>query len=294
MKKLISVICAIAVIASLCCIGIVAEGSDSAAAGNDTCPVSFAMVIDPVAAGDTALSAKLTVTLPEDATGYELGQFFLHMNYDTSVMTLAKKPSWKIKGSTMQSKEVTDMPYNLLWASVNPVFAAGTTVAAEFSFDLAKAAAEGDVYAISLDIDNIDESSMPTSMASQDGTYTETVYTAAQIVLVSATFTVHTHSYVSVVTPPTKTEQGYTTHTCSGCGDSYVDSYVDPITATPGDVNDDGDVNLSDVTLLLKHLASWDVTINTDAADVNDDSEVTLADATLLLKHLAGWDVTLK
>jgi len=36
------------------------------------------------------------------------------------------------------------------------------------------------------------------------------------------------HSYESVVTPPT-TEQGYTTHTCTVCGDSYRDSYTDPV-----------------------------------------------------------------
>lgn len=35
----------------------------------------------------------------------------------------------------------------------------------------------------------------------------------------------HTHSYTAVVTAPTCTERGYTTHTCS-CGDSYVDTYV--------------------------------------------------------------------
>ena len=35
----------------------------------------------------------------------------------------------------------------------------------------------------------------------------------------------HTHSYTSVVTAPTCTEQGYTTHTCA-CNHSYVDSYV--------------------------------------------------------------------
>jgi fibronectin type 3 domain-containing protein len=34
------------------------------------------------------------------------------------------------------------------------------------------------------------------------------------------------HSYVSVVTDPTCTAEGYTTHTCSGCGNSYVDTYV--------------------------------------------------------------------
>ena len=38
----------------------------------------------------------------------------------------------------------------------------------------------------------------------------------------------HEHSYTAVVTPPTCTAKGYTTHTCS-CGDSYVDTYVDAL-----------------------------------------------------------------
>ena len=40
--------------------------------------------------------------------------------------------------------------------------------------------------------------------------------------------TAHEHSYTAVVTPPTCTEKGYTTHTCA-CGDSYVDTYVDAL-----------------------------------------------------------------
>ena len=40
--------------------------------------------------------------------------------------------------------------------------------------------------------------------------------------------TAHEHSYTAVVTPPTCTEKGYTTHTCS-CGHSYVDTYTDAL-----------------------------------------------------------------
>ena len=40
--------------------------------------------------------------------------------------------------------------------------------------------------------------------------------------------TAHEHSYTAVVTPPTCTEKGYTTHTCA-CGDSYVDTYTDAL-----------------------------------------------------------------
>ena len=39
---------------------------------------------------------------------------------------------------------------------------------------------------------------------------------------------VHVHNYKAVVTPPTCTQKGYTTHTCS-CKDSYVDSDTDII-----------------------------------------------------------------
>lgn len=37
------------------------------------------------------------------------------------------------------------------------------------------------------------------------------------------------HSYESVVTAPTCTEQGYTTNTCSVCGDVVVDNYIDAL-----------------------------------------------------------------
>ena len=37
------------------------------------------------------------------------------------------------------------------------------------------------------------------------------------------------HDYKSVVTKPTTSSQGYTTHTCTRCGDSYKDSYTPPI-----------------------------------------------------------------
>ena len=45
------------------------------------------------------------------------------------------------------------------------------------------------------------------------------------------------HAYESVVTPPTCTEDGYTTHTCSRCGDKYVDSEV-PAKKPCGDCED--------------------------------------------------------
>lgn len=43
------------------------------------------------------------------------------------------------------------------------------------------------------------------------------------------------HNYNDVVTDPTCTEQGFTTHTCS-CGDSYVDNYVNALGHSYNDV----------------------------------------------------------
>ncbi len=37
------------------------------------------------------------------------------------------------------------------------------------------------------------------------------------------------HSYISTVVPPTETSQGYTNHLCNRCGISYNDTFVDPI-----------------------------------------------------------------
>ncbi len=44
----------------------------------------------------------------------------------------------------------------------------------------------------------------------------------------------HEHDYKAVVTAPTCTEQGYTTHTCE-CGASYVDAYTDALGHNWGD-----------------------------------------------------------
>ncbi len=40
---------------------------------------------------------------------------------------------------------------------------------------------------------------------------------------------VHEHVYAETVTAPTCTGKGYTTHTCTNCGDSYADTYVDAL-----------------------------------------------------------------
>ena len=62
----------------------------------------------------------------------------------------------------------------------------------------------------------------------------------------------------------------------------------------PGDTDGDGNIDLADVTILIRYLASgWNVSVQTDEADVNADGKVNLKDAVLIRRALAGWDVTL-
>ena len=94
----------------------------------------------------------------------------------------------------------------------------------------------------------------------------------------------HTHRYDAVVTAPTYTEQGYTTHTCA-CGDSYVDGYVSAL----GDFNGDSAVNNDDLVMLLRHVAK--IQMVTDKAvltklDINKDGKINAKDITLLTQSL--------
>ena len=54
-----------------------------------------------------------------------------------------------------------------------------------------------------------------------------------------------------------------------------------------GDANGDGNVNLSDVSQIMKMIAGWDVSVD-DAADYNGDGSVNLADVTAILRHIVG------
>jgi len=58
-----------------------------------------------------------------------------------------------------------------------------------------------------------------------------------------------------------------------------------------GDVNNDGEVNISDVTDLIDYLLGGDASaINLAAADVDGDDEVSIADVTSLIDMLLSRD----
>ena len=140
------------------------------------------------------------------------------------------------------------------------------------------------------------------------------------------TITVLGHRYTVVRTPATCTEQGFATHICTRCGDSYVDSYVDalghtwddgivtrpsthteegamlytcgvcgatktePIPVVPfalGDVNGDGLFTIADLSALKGLIAGRNGTYIEDVADVNLDGLLTLSDIAAIKLLLA-------
>ena len=56
-----------------------------------------------------------------------------------------------------------------------------------------------------------------------------------------------------------------------------------------GDLNGDGNINNSDMILMRRFLAGWNVTINQEAANLDGRGSVNNSDAIWLARHLAGW-----
>ena len=72
-------------------------------------------------------------------------------------------------------------------------------------------------------------------------------------------------------------------------GDYFAVDNVAIISATSrGDVNDDGAVNIADVTSLIDYLLSSGNTINLRNSDVNQDGVINIADVTTLIDYLLG------
>lgn len=64
---------------------------------------------------------------------------------------------------------------------------------------------------------------------------------------------------------------------------------------TPGDVNGDGNINITDLVLVRRYIVGgYDVTINVNAANVDDDGKVSPLDVIVLRRYLAGgYDIEL-
>ncbi len=61
----------------------------------------------------------------------------------------------------------------------------------------------------------------------------------------------------------------------------------------PGDTNRNGFVNLSDVTMMMKSVAKWNVDLCYAAADTDKNGKLSINDAAMVLKYIAKWDISL-
>ncbi len=106
--------------------------------------------------------------------------------------------------------------------------------------------------------------------------------------------TVHLHSYSSVVTVPTCTSQGYTTHVCD-CGHSYVDSYVEA-RHTEGEWVTEEEAGFGTEGLKCQYCSECGTLMNSEvipakegvAGDINGDSVIKVADYFMLKQYIFG------
>lgn len=214
--------------------------------------LEFALEASPLHKGDTTLNVELTVTLPEFATGYELGYFCLEVRYNRRQMELASQPQWSVMGGDCEnSNDLTDYPYVFTWISIDKEdqFRAGKNVIATMTFELAQPATSGEVFELGLTADPLN---FIASMESKDGRYKEELYKPGEVTISGTSVSVSIHY---------------------------------------GDVDGDNSITLADTSLMLKYIARWDtIQLDTVAADVNLDGNVTLADVSRILKYIARWN----
>lgn len=95
------------------------------------------------------------------------------------------------------------------------------------------------------------------------------------------------HQYTENIVKPTRTENGYTLHTCSFCGNSYKDNFIEKINIK-GDINNDGKFDIDDLEMLQKWLLSEpDVELaDWKAADLCEDDRLDAFDMIEMRKLL--------
>ena len=89
-----------------------------------------------------------------------------------------------------------------------------------------------------------------------------------------------------IMVPTTKVSENIYTFVMPASKVKVTATFV-PIPEIRGDVNKDGQVNISDVTALIDYLLSGNPSgVNLTAADCNQDSSVDISDVTALIDYL--------
>ena len=175
---------------------------------------------------DIVLSEGTTFVLPDDPTktGYTFAGWYL----DESYQTIFESTSQLMDGIVLYAKWVEEHEHSYTTTTFAPDcendgytrHSCGCGYYYDDEIVPATGHTEGEVV-----VENKVDATCTT-----DGSYDNVVYcTVCEVELSRETKTIEAgHNHSAVVTPPTCTEQGYTTHTCA-CGDSYIDTYVDAL-----------------------------------------------------------------
>ena len=142
MKKILSLLCAVLMIANLACFGAFAK--------NDAA-VTVAAVAHDLTVGDTQLVVDFVLNVP---AGVTLSGFAVNFQYDRDVMALVEASDYNIRGQGIYGQHYTDMPYYLVWAGTDRDAIIGTgkdLVVLSLTFELEAPATGGTEYNVNID-----------------------------------------------------------------------------------------------------------------------------------------------
>lgn len=214
--------------------------------------------LDYVSSEDHELKVSVCV---EDSGYLQINKFGLYLSFSSNATLVDCEFNTAEGTGTIDDFILPGIPTQILWDAVGDWMKYDGVVIATLTFVLDKPFNEATAdFTIAIDGDNMPmdqyETVLDTRLILKGLTIEDGIITSS-------------HSTPSVV-PPVGPKYG------------------------PGDCNNDGVVNLADVTIVLKKVAKWDIEFDTDLADVNKDENVNLSDVTLIMKYIAGWEVELK
>lgn len=179
MKKILSVLCVVAMIASFACIG--ASAADTAA--------TFSVVAANPVEGATEFTADVVATLPEGGDVTQLG-VLVTVPEGLTLKSCEQAVSF---GSFVTSETTDTNPYMILWVSGTKSLPAGDTAIATMTFEIAGGAVVDTAYEIKVELE---PDNLPASVAGDE-------YAAEAIALVNANVVVEAKA---VETTPIATE----------------------------------------------------------------------------------------
>ena len=95
----------------------------------------------------------------------------------------------------------------------------------------------------------------------------------------------HSYSAWDILVAPTPEGDGFKSKMCSACGDEVFEM----ISYSSGDVDGDGTLTNSDITLAIRTLSGWNTDANMTLADLNYDGKINNRDIIAMIQKLAGW-----